>query len=126
MNLFLRELSKQFSDDMILLCCDNAAWHKSSTLVLPENIVLFYIPPYTPEMNPIEQIGKNLQAMDSAMKCLLLWKNLLTTYVIRFVLSPFSRFLGKISRLHRTPYDVGNLVDKVVNQSEIAHFATFL
>lgn len=26
-NVFLRELSKEYPDDMILLCCDGAAWH---------------------------------------------------------------------------------------------------
>ena len=61
MNLFLRELSCQFPDDMVLLCCDGAAWHKSKTLEVPENIILFYIPPYTPEMNPIEQIWKEIR-----------------------------------------------------------------
>ena len=61
MNTFLQELSKQFKDDVVLLCCDGAAWHKSKTLVVPENIVLFHIPPYTPEMNPIEQIWKELR-----------------------------------------------------------------
>ena len=29
-------------------------------IIIPENIELFYIPPYTPEMNPIEQIWKEL------------------------------------------------------------------
>ena len=61
MNVFLQELSKQFEDDVVLLCCDGAAWHKSRTLVVPENIVLFHIPPYTPEMNPIEQIWKEIR-----------------------------------------------------------------
>lgn len=61
MNLFLEQLSKQFPDDKILLCCDGAAWHKSATLSLPENITLFFIPPYTPEMNPIEQIWKEIR-----------------------------------------------------------------
>ncbi len=61
MNVFLRELSSRFSEDIILLCCDGAAWHKSKALKLPENIVLFHIPPYTPEMNPIEQIWKELR-----------------------------------------------------------------
>lgn len=61
MNLFLRHLSKQYPDDIILLCCDGAAWHKSGTLCIPENIWLFFIPPYTPEMNPIEQIWKELR-----------------------------------------------------------------
>ena len=44
-----------------MLCCDGAAWHKSAGLELPENIVLFHIPPYTPEMNPIEQIWKEIR-----------------------------------------------------------------
>ncbi len=29
--------------------------------MVPENIMLFFIPPYTPEMNPIEQIWKELR-----------------------------------------------------------------
>lgn len=61
MNLFLKELSEQYSEDMILLCCDGAAWHTSKTLLVPENIVLFFLPPYTPEMNPIEQIWKEIR-----------------------------------------------------------------
>ena len=61
MNIFLEQLSSNYPDDMILLCCDGASWHKSKTLVVPENIELFYIPPYTPEMNPIEQIWKELR-----------------------------------------------------------------
>ena len=61
MNIFLEQLSKQYPNDMILLCCDGASWHKSKALIIPENIVLFYIPPYTPEMNPIEQIWKELR-----------------------------------------------------------------
>ena len=56
MNAFLAELSQSFSDDIILLVCDNAGWHKSKALVVPDNIVITHIPPYTPEMNPIEQI----------------------------------------------------------------------
>ena len=61
MNIFLEELSKQYPDDVILLCCDGAAWHKANALCVPKNIRLFFIPPYTPEMNPIEQIWKELR-----------------------------------------------------------------
>ena len=63
MNVFLRELSKEYPKDQILLVCDGAAWHKSKGLVVPDNIGLLYIPPYTPEMNPIEQIWKQLRSM---------------------------------------------------------------
>ena len=61
MNLFLKELSPSFPDDEIVLCCDGASWHKSKALAVPSNIHLFYLPPYTPEMNPIEQIWKAIR-----------------------------------------------------------------
>jgi len=61
MNIFLRELSAAYPSDYILLLLDNAVWHKSKTLVIPDNIRLFYLPPRTPEMNPIEQIWKEIR-----------------------------------------------------------------
>ena len=61
MNAFLKNLSKDFFDDEIVLVCDGAAWHKSNSLEIPENIHLVFIPPYTPEMNPIEQIWKEIR-----------------------------------------------------------------
>ena len=61
MNLFLQMLSEAYPEDIILLCCDGAAWHKSGAMNIPKNIELFFIPPYTPEMNPIEQIWKELR-----------------------------------------------------------------
>lgn len=56
MNLFLEELSKEYPDDSIILVCDGASWHKSKHLVIPQNIEIVFLPPATPEMNPIEQI----------------------------------------------------------------------
>ena len=47
MNMFLKELSNTFPRDKIILACDGAAWHKSKTLKIPENIELIFIPPYT-------------------------------------------------------------------------------
>ena len=61
-NLFLEHLSKSYPDDYIVMVCDGSSWHKSETLEVPENIELMFIPPYTPEMNPIEQIWKELRA----------------------------------------------------------------
>jgi len=56
MNVFLEYLSAQYPDDYILLVADSATWHKSKDLMMPHNIEMFYLPPYTPEMNPIEQV----------------------------------------------------------------------
>jgi len=62
MNVFLEHLSASYPDDYIVLVCDGAAWHKSEALKTFPNIELMFIPPYTPEMNPIEQIWKGLRA----------------------------------------------------------------
>lgn len=48
-------------DDCILLICDGAMWHKANALIIPKQITLAFIPPYTPEMNPIEQIWKEIR-----------------------------------------------------------------
>lgn len=63
MNVFMQELSKEYEQDMILLICDGASWHKSKGLKIPKNIKIIHIPQYTPEMNPIEQICKQIRQM---------------------------------------------------------------
>ena len=61
MNVFLKQLSDSYPKDKIVLVCDGAAWHKSKGLSIPHNIRLVFIPPYTPEMNPIEQIWREIR-----------------------------------------------------------------
>jgi len=60
-NVFLAHLSKSYPDDRVILVCDGAAWHKAKSLIVPENISIVFIPPYTSEMNPIEQIWKKIR-----------------------------------------------------------------
>jgi len=61
MQVFLNQLQSTFPEDMIVLVCDGAAWHKSGTLKIPDQMTVLHIPPYTPEMNPIEQIWHELR-----------------------------------------------------------------
>jgi len=63
MNVFLQKLSQAYPDDYILLACDRAAWHRAKGLIIPGNIELFFLPPATPEMNPIEQIWKEIRKL---------------------------------------------------------------
>lgn len=56
MSLFLAELSKEFNDDIITIIMDGAGWHKAHSLSIPENIQIIYLPPYSPELNPIERL----------------------------------------------------------------------
>jgi hypothetical protein len=41
---------------IILLIVDNAGWHTSDKLVLPEGIYLEFLPAYSPELQPAERL----------------------------------------------------------------------
>jgi len=56
MNVYLQELSYAYSDRWIMIFMDQAGWHKSQTLTIPENIHINYLPPYSPELNPVEKL----------------------------------------------------------------------
>jgi putative transposase len=60
-NEFLKILSETYPKDYLLVPTDNASWHKSKGLKIPDNIYLFYLPAYTPEMNPIEPVWKEIR-----------------------------------------------------------------
>ncbi len=59
MNLFLKELSERYPE--IVLVLDGAGWHRSGGLVIPANIRLVCLPPYSPQLNPVEQLWKGLR-----------------------------------------------------------------
>ncbi len=56
MNEFLKIVSDQYPHYRIVMTLDGAGWHTSRQLVLPENIRLLKLPPYSPELNPTEHI----------------------------------------------------------------------
>ena len=40
---------------------DGAGWHKSLSMPIPTNIRLLSLPPYSPELNPVEHIWHELR-----------------------------------------------------------------
>ena len=61
MNAFLGDLSKKYEGKKIALIIDGAGWHKSKRLKKPDNIDIFLLPPYSPELNPVERFWKFLK-----------------------------------------------------------------
>lgn len=55
MNLYLAELSA-YIDKKIILIMDGAGWHKSKALLSFNNISIIILPPYSPELNPVEKL----------------------------------------------------------------------
>ena len=56
MSIFLAEVAERHRDEYILMVLDGAGWHKAAGLVIPENIRLIPLPPYSPELNPTEHV----------------------------------------------------------------------
>lgn len=54
--LFLNELSDQDKTEFKIMILDNGAFHKAKRLVIPDNIALLFLPPYSPELNPAEKV----------------------------------------------------------------------
>ena len=61
MQIFLDEISGRHSDEKIAMVVDGAGWHKSKSLKVPENMRLIHLPPYSPELNPVEHIWDELR-----------------------------------------------------------------
>lgn len=61
MNLFLQQVAQEFADSFILMQVDQAGWHRSRALHIPENIRLIFHPPYSPELNPVEHLWDELR-----------------------------------------------------------------
>jgi transposase len=59
---FLKHLSQAHPNSLNLLVVDNAPAHTASTLELPDNILLLHLPPYSPELNPVERLWQHLKA----------------------------------------------------------------
>jgi transposase len=57
MGLFLAELAAGLAEDVhAVLVLDGAGWHAARALVVPPNITPVPLPPYSPELNPVERV----------------------------------------------------------------------
>jgi hypothetical protein len=63
MNEHLKDISTQVATSAhALLVCDGAGWHQpGERLILPHNITLMLLPPYAPELNPMENVWDYLR-----------------------------------------------------------------
>jgi len=43
-------------DTHVLMVPDGAGWHDARALNLPGNVTLLALPPYSPELNPVERV----------------------------------------------------------------------
>ncbi len=99
MNVFLKELSNAYPDDYVPLVVDNAAWHSSGALEIPENIHLYLLLPYTPELNPIEMLWDEIREMGFRNEVFASLEKVVDRLCVRFLISNAARVA---SITHRT------------------------
>lgn len=63
MQIFLDEFAKTLKKPVIFVM-DNAGWHNG--LAIPQNIKIMRLPPYSPELNPVERLWRYLK--DNTLK----------------------------------------------------------
>jgi transposase len=61
MSLFLAEVAQRHPDEFVLLVLDGAGWHRAQELVVPANMQLLPLPPYSPELNPTEHLWDEIR-----------------------------------------------------------------
>lgn len=61
MQVFLDEVAARHPDDRIVMVLDGAGWHASHDLHVPDNIHLLPLPPYAPELNPVEHVWDEIR-----------------------------------------------------------------
>lgn len=62
MNIFLKEVSQRHSEEIILMVMDGAPCHnEGERLVVPENITILKLPPYSPQLNPAENMWDEIR-----------------------------------------------------------------
>jgi transposase len=59
--VFLKRLARKYRRQLILLFVDGAGNHHSDELEVPHNVMLHLLPPYSPELNPQENLWDEIR-----------------------------------------------------------------
>ncbi|MBE9166928.1 IS630 family transposase, partial [Pleurocapsales cyanobacterium LEGE 06147] len=58
---FLEQFSQTYSQEIHIIQLDNASVHTAHKLIVPDKVILFFQPPYCPELNPIERVWQYIK-----------------------------------------------------------------
>jgi transposase len=61
MSVHLQHVANEYPDEEILMILDGASWHRAKDLRIPHNMTLKLLPPYSPELNPVEHLWDDIR-----------------------------------------------------------------
>jgi transposase len=59
--IYLDEFSKAYADSLNVMLLDRGRFHQAQKLRIPHNVVPVFLPPYSPELNPIERLWEDIK-----------------------------------------------------------------
>ena len=60
--IFLHEFADHYRETRNIVLMDNGSGHKAKSLMIPSHVVCLFLPPYSPELNPIERLWQEMKA----------------------------------------------------------------
>jgi hypothetical protein len=60
--VFLQQFSQQYAASLNIVLLDQAPAHVAQRVAIPENVVLVWLPAYSPEFNPVERLWEDLKS----------------------------------------------------------------
>lgn len=96
---FLGELARAYPKSLNVVVLDNAPAHIASDVAVPENVVLLFLPAYSPELNPVERlwlaVRKRIDVFDEAVRsCLEALRDCVAEIVCSFSADEVARLTG--------------------------------
>ena len=61
MSMFLGEVGQRHAQEFVVMVMDQAGWHLAGELIVPDNMRLMFLPPYSPELNPAEHLWEAIR-----------------------------------------------------------------
>ena len=59
--VYINQLSAQYADSINIIQLDNSTAHTAKKIQIPNSIILFFQPPHSPEINPIERVWQYIK-----------------------------------------------------------------
>ena len=59
--IYLDEFSEAYADSFNVMILDRGKFHQAQKLKIPHNVALVFLPPYSPELNPIERLWEAIK-----------------------------------------------------------------
>jgi transposase len=57
----LNEFAERYHDTVNIVLMDNGSCHKAKSLVIPAHVMRVFLPPDSPELNPIERLWQDIK-----------------------------------------------------------------